>query len=94
MLLTFWLTQDRHRTVTSYNVGAGPQTHYCNDSCHWDATAQPGQLVTSTTDYYAIGQKGHLEMQIIQGNGHLLCDADNAGSGRKGGVTCTGVVRV
>lgn len=93
VLLTFWLEQDRKRTVTSFNVGAGPQTHYCNNFCHWSATAQPGQLVTSTTDYYDVGQKGWLHMQVVQGNnGRILCDDDNSNTGRVGGVTCTGTV--
>jgi hypothetical protein len=93
--ITFWLEQDAHRTVTSFNVGGGPQTHYCNDSCHWSATAKPTQVVTSTTDYYAVGQKGWLHMQVVQNNnGRILCDDDNSDTGRSGGVTCTGTVTI
>jgi hypothetical protein len=86
--LTFWLEQDRKRTVTSYNVGAGPQTYYCNDSCHWDATAKPGQLVTTTTDYYDLKANGWLHIQVVQNNnGKILCEDDNDDTGRKGGVS-------
>jgi hypothetical protein len=93
--LTFWLEQDRHRTVTSFNVGGGPQTYYCNDSCHWPATAKPGQLVTTTTDYYDLKQEGWLHIQVVQNNsGTILCEDNNDDTGRKGGVSCSGTVEV
>lgn len=92
--LTFWLDQDAgKKTVTSWNVGAGRQTHYCTRSCHWLAVAKPGQLVTATTDYYALGERGWLKIQVVQNNnGRILCQDDNSDSGRSGGLNCSGTV--
>lgn len=91
--ITFWLEQDNKKTVTAYNVGAGYQSHNCTRSCHWSETAKPGQVVTSTTDYFDLGATGWIHMQVIQNNnGRILCDEDNTDTGRKGGVTCTGEI--
>lgn len=91
--LTFWLEQTNKRTVATFNVGQGPVTHNCDDSCHWDAVAKPNQLVTVTVVYFTPGTKGHLKIEVVQNNnGRILCHDDNDDAGGNGGVDCQGVV--
>lgn len=94
--LTFWLDQDKgKKTVTSYTIGGvGPKLHYCTNDCHWDATSKPGDHVTVTSDYYDIKAKGWLKIQVVQGNGHLLCEDDNNDTDRSHNVQCSGTVKV
>lgn len=90
--ITFWLDQDPHRTVTAYNYGTGYKSKRCDNDCHWTVTTKPGQVVTVSTDYYHIGQKGWLKITVIQNNnGRILCH-DNNDKDRGAGVSCTGTV--
>lgn len=88
--ITFWLDQDQHRTVTTYNIGT--RKHICDDSCHWSETAKPNQQISVTSDYYDIGQRGWLFIQVIQdNNGRILCE-DRNDDDRGRNVACDGTV--
>lgn len=92
--ITFWLEQASHKTITTYNVGHGPVTHNCNDSCHWDVDGlKPGQGVSFVTVFFTPGTKGHLSMQVVQqNNGRIVCQDNNDDAGGAGGIDASGVI--
>lgn len=92
--ITFWLEQrGGQKTITTYNIGAGPVVHNCTDSCHWSVTTKPNQLVSFVTVYFVPGTQGHLAMQVVQdNNGRIVCQDNNDDKDGHGGIDGSGTI--
>lgn len=89
--LTFWVTAD-HPVDVVYSIGTRHASHSCDRSCHWDDTAKPTQKVIITVGPRDKRTESGRAVQVVQGNGRIVCQGDNYDSDPIDPATCEGEV--